>query len=76
LKFKTIHHINSDYDEVEEDIAFIIRQLQNFLRKKQGNKKFLNFKNDENKKESSKEALSVTNAQDMTYKGWLPSFSK
>jgi hypothetical protein len=51
LAFKIIHHI--DDDDVKEDIALITRQFQNLLIKKQGNKKFLNFKKDGNKEESS-----------------------
>jgi hypothetical protein len=59
LAFKTVHHIDSDDDEeeVEKDIALITRQFQKKLRNKQGKKRFLNFKKDGNKKESSKEAL-------------------
>jgi hypothetical protein len=59
LAFKTVHHIDNDDDEeeVEKDITLITRQYQKNLRKKQGKKKFLNFKKDVNKKESSKEAL-------------------
>jgi hypothetical protein len=59
LASKTIRHIDSDDDddEVEKDIALIIKKLWNFLKKKQGNKKFSNFKKDENKKEYSKEIL-------------------
>ncbi|KAJ6893871.1 hypothetical protein NC652_027827 [Populus alba x Populus x berolinensis] len=58
LTFKTIHHVDSDDDdEMEEDIAPITSQLWNFLRNKQGNKKFLNFKMDEKKEESNKVAL-------------------
>jgi len=59
LASKTIRHIDSDDDddEVEKDIALIIKQLWNFLRKKQGNKKFSNFKKDENKEEYNKEIL-------------------
>jgi hypothetical protein len=51
LAFKIVHHI--DDDDVKEDIALITRQFQNLLIKKQGNKKFLNFKKDGNKEESS-----------------------
>uniref|UniRef100_A0A2K1YH90 Uncharacterized protein n=1 Tax=Populus trichocarpa TaxID=3694 RepID=A0A2K1YH90_POPTR len=49
LTFKTMHHVDSDDDDDDDD--------ENFLRKKQGNKKFLNFKMDENKEESSKVAF-------------------
>jgi hypothetical protein len=51
LAFKTMHHVEYD-DEVEKDIALITRQFWNFPRKKQRNRKFSNFKNDENKEES------------------------
>jgi len=50
LAFKTVHRIDSDNgddDEVVEDITLITRQFWNFLRMKQGNKKFLNLKKDE-----------------------------
>ena len=50
LAFKTVHHVEYD-DEVEKDIALITRQFWNFLRKKQRNRKFSNFKKDENKEE-------------------------
>jgi hypothetical protein len=50
LAFKTMHHVEYD-DEVEKDIALITRQFWNFLRKKQRNRKFSNFKKDENKEE-------------------------
>jgi hypothetical protein len=70
LTFETIHRVNKEEEEEEEeeeveeeegeeeeDIACITRQIQNFLIKKQGNKKFSNFKKDGNKRESSKEEL-------------------
>jgi hypothetical protein len=50
LAFKIIHHID---DDVKDDIALITRQFQNLLVKKHKNKKFLNFKKDGNKEESS-----------------------
>jgi len=50
LAFKIIHHID---DDVKDDIALITRQFQNLLVKKHRNKKFLNFKKDGNKEESS-----------------------
>jgi hypothetical protein len=49
LAFKIVHQVDDDDDEVEEHIALITRQFWNFLRKKQGNKKFLNLKKDEKK---------------------------
>ena len=69
MTFETIHRVNKEEEEEEEeeveeeegeeeeDIACITRQIQNFLIKKQGNKKFSNFKKDGNKRESSKEEL-------------------
>jgi hypothetical protein len=58
LAFKIVCHVDDDDDdEVEEHIALITRQFWNFPRKKQGNKKILNLKKDENKEKSSKEAL-------------------
>jgi hypothetical protein len=70
LTFETIHRVNKEEEEEEEeeeveeeegeeeeDIACITRQIQNFVIKKQGNKKFSNFKKDGNKRESSKEEL-------------------
>lgn len=57
LTFKTIHHIKNDdndnynnnddeedHEGIKQGIALITKKFQSFLRKKQGNKIFSNFK--------------------------------
>ena len=50
-----IHHVEDE--DIGEDIVLIRKQFWNFLRKKQRNKRFSNFKKDRNKKEASNDVL-------------------
>jgi hypothetical protein len=68
LAFKVVHHVkehndddDDDDDEIEEDFALITKQFQDFIWKKQGNRRFSNFKNDGNKNLARK-YLDDTNA--------------
>jgi len=74
---KTIRHIDSDDDddddEVENDIALIIRQLWNFLRKKQGNKSFQISRRMKIRKNIARKYLDDISATRQTYKCRFPS---
>jgi len=68
LAFKVVHHVkehndddDDDDDEIEEDFALITKQFQDFIWKKQGNRRFSNFKKDGNKNLARK-YLDDTNA--------------
>jgi hypothetical protein len=68
LAFKVVHHVkehndddDDDDDEIEEDFALITKQFLDFIWKKQGNRRFSNFKKDGNKNLARK-YLDDTNA--------------
>jgi hypothetical protein len=63
LAFKVVNHVkeHDDDDEIEKDFALITKQLQDFLWKKKGNRRFSNFKKDGNKNLARK-YLDDTNA--------------